>query len=271
MAEPLVCIAILAHNKENALPIFLKCLDAFDYPKGRITLYIRTNNNNDRTTEILDDWISTNREKYHSHHYDSSDIDGAPREHGRMEWNASRFKVLGAIRQESITYAKNANADYYFVVDCDNFLAPSTLKALVNLQLPVVAPFLRVGFSNKIYSNYHAAINDSGYYKDTPLYYWIFNREVIGITELPVVHCTYLIKRDAFDKVSYDDNSSRYEYVIFSDSMRQAGIPQYLDNRKIYGVLTFDDDRAMNLGEWLDELKRFSGEEILKGESNDSP
>lgn len=271
MAEPLVCIAILAHNKENSLPIYLKCIESFDYPKDRIALYIRTNNNNDRTPEILEEWLMVNKDSYHSSHYDPNDIEGAPRDHGRSEWNAQRFKVLGQIRQESVNYAERIGADYYFVVDCDNFLAPSSLRALVNLQLPVVAPFLRVGFSCKIYSNYHAAINDSGYYKDTPLYYWIFNREVIGITELPVVHCTYLIKRDAFDKVKYDDNSSRYEYVIFSDSMRQANVPQYLDNRKIYGVLTFEDDKPMNIQDWLQELKRFSGEEILKVTNNDSP
>jgi hypothetical protein len=270
MPDPLVCIAILAHNKEHALPIFLKCIESLDYNKERIALYIRTNNNNDKTTDILDDWVIKNKDKYYTSYYDSSDIVDAPRDHGRNEWTEQRFKVLGAIRQESVSYAATINADYYFVIDCDNFLAPSTLKALVSLQLPVVAPFIRVGFSNKFYSNYHAAINDSGYYKDTPLYYWIFNREVIGINELPVVHCTYLIKSDIFDKVLYDDDSSRYEYVIFSDSLRKAGIPQYLDNRKIYGILTFDDDKPMNILDWLQELTRFSNEEILKGVSNDN-
>jgi glycosyltransferase involved in cell wall biosynthesis len=260
MVEPLVCIAILAHNKEHALPIYLKCLEAFDYPKERIALYIRTNNNNDHTTEILENWLIANKDKYHSSHYDPNDIEGAPRDHGRMEWTTERFKILGNIRQESVNYAASINADYYFVVDCDNFLAPSTLRALVNLQLEVVAPFLRVGKSTKYYSNYHAGVNEEGYYKDMPLYYWIFNREAVGLIQVPVVHCTYLIRRDIFTKIRYLDNTDRYEYAIFSDILRQQNVPQYMDNRKTYGVLTFHDNEPMNIEEWLDELKRHSGE-----------
>ncbi len=262
MVQPLVCIAILAHNKEHALPIYLKCIESLDYPKERISLYIRTNNNNDQTTQILEDWVMANKDRYHSSHFDPNDIEGAPREHGRMEWTIQRFKILGAIRQESVTYAKQINADYYFVVDCDNFLAPSTLKALVNLQLPVVAPFLRVGMSTKYYSNYHADVNEQGYYKDAPLYYWIFNKEAVGLIQVPVVHCTYLIKKEAFDAVIYDDNSSRYEYAIFSDVLRQRHVPQYMDNRKTYGVLTFADNEPMNMELWLDELCRHTGERI---------
>ena len=34
---------------------------------------------------------------------------------------------------------------------------------------------------------------------------------------------------------------SRHEYVVFSDSARKAGIPQYLDNRQIYGYITFGE------------------------------
>ncbi len=265
MTAPLVCIAILAHNKEHALPIFLHCIESLDYPKDRLALYIRTNNNNDQTKTILDSWVNTLRmrettvadDRYHSVFYDATDIDGAPRDHARNEWTGERFKVLGAIRQASVTHAQRIGADFYFVVDSDNFLLPNTLKDLVAVNLPVVAPFLRVGMSNRIYSNYHAAITEHGYYKDIPLYYWIFNKEVKGLMELPVVHCTYLIRRDAFSHVCYDDDSNRYEYVIFSDCMRKAGVPQYIDNRQTYGVLTFDDDKPMDKEAWLQELYRY--------------
>ena len=36
-----------------------------------------------------------------------------------------------------------------------------------------------------------------------------------------VVHCTYFINYNVLDKICYDDNSYRYEYVIFSDSLRK--------------------------------------------------
>lgn len=55
------------------------------------------------------------------------------------------------------------------------------------------------------------------------------------------MHCTYLVRREVLDRVCYDDGSGRYEYVIFSDSLRKSGIPQYIDNRRIYGKLTFSD------------------------------
>jgi len=41
--------------------------------------------------------------------------------------------------------------------------------------------------------------------------------------------------------LSYTDESDRYEYVIFSDSARKAGIPQYLDNRQVYGYIAFGE------------------------------
>src|SRR5439155_3364960 len=50
---PRVLVAILAKQKEPALPLYLDCIEALDYPKSSIVLYIRTNNNTDRTEQIL--------------------------------------------------------------------------------------------------------------------------------------------------------------------------------------------------------------------------
>jgi hypothetical protein len=41
--------------------------------------------------------------------------------------------------------------------------------------------------------------------------------------------------------LSYEDESGRHEYVIFSDVARKAAIPQYLDNRQVYGYITFSE------------------------------
>ncbi len=43
-------------------------------------------------------------------------------------------------------------------------------------------------------------------------------------------------------EMSYDDQSYRYEYVIFSDNARKKGIPQYLDTREVYGYVTFAEN-----------------------------
>jgi hypothetical protein len=107
---------------------------------------------------------------------------------------------------------------WYFVADCDNFICPNMIESLIKFNLPVVAPLL---YSDNNYSNYHADIDDNGYYKDCNLYYQLFQREIKGLVQVPVVHCTYLIRPDILPLISYDDDSNRYEYVIFSDNLRK--------------------------------------------------
>ena len=93
----------------------------------------------------------------------------------------------------------------------------------------------------QFYSNYHAEIDAAGYYKDCDQYHWILNRHVRGVVEVPVVHCTYLVRADVIPELTYEDATGRHEYVVFSDSARKAGIPQYLDNRQVYGYVTFGE------------------------------
>jgi hypothetical protein len=134
------------------------------------------------------------------------------------------------------------DCDYYFTADVDNFLRPFTLRELVALNLPIVAPLLRQSNEELLYSNYHADIDDEGYYIECDAYYLIWNQKIVGVFELPVVHCTYLVRGDVISGLNYCDATSRYEYVIFSDSARRAGVPQYLDNRQVYGYLTGTED-----------------------------
>ena len=61
--------------------------------------------------------------------------------------------------------------DFYFVADVDNFIRPATLRELVALDLPIAAPLLRSITPERFYSNYHAEIDASGYYKNCDQYY----------------------------------------------------------------------------------------------------
>ena len=63
-----------------------------------------------------------------------------------------------------------------------------------------------------------------------------------GFHEVGVIHCTYFLRREILDQIYYLDGSNRYEYVICAHSMRKAKIPQFLDNREIYGLITFESD-----------------------------
>lgn len=272
MTQPNVFLALLVKQKEAVLPLFLESLNDWDYPKENIFIYIRTNNNTDNTKELLEEWIEEYGDKYKRLIYNSEDVPEKVEQYDVHFWNGERFRVLGKIRQESMNQALLTDCEYYFVVDTDNFLFPETLKELVKLDLPIVAPFLRYavalgenadtpveaakreGHMSRYYSNYHDKVDDFGSIIPEDLYYKILNQEVRGLIECMCVHCTYLIKREYLSELNYLEQSDRWEYMVFSNSARDKGITQYIDNRTIYGVLTLSE----NLGAsrwWFNYLK----------------
>jgi Glycosyl transferase family 2 len=241
-AAPRVLVAILAKQKEAVIDLYLECLENLDYPKSQIVLYVRTNNNTDRTAGMLQAWLSKVKHLYAAVEFDGSDVADRVQHFGVHEWNPARFKVLAGIRNESLAKTAAHGCDFYFVADVDNFLRPFTLRELVSQNLPIVAPLLRHIEPDNPYSNFHAGIDGKGYYADTDSYWPVLHRNITGIFEVPVVHCTYLIRADVIPSLGYADGSPRHEYVIFSDRARKMGIPQYIDNRQMYGFLTLDDD-----------------------------
>jgi len=272
MTQPNVFLALLVKQKEAVLPLFLESLNDWDYPKENIFIYIRTNNNTDNTKQLLEDWIEEYGNKYKGLIYNSEDVPEKVEKYDVHFWNGERFRVLGKIRQESMNQALLTDCEYYFVVDTDNFLFPETLKELVKLDLPIVAPFLRYavalgenadtpveaakreGHMSRYYSNYHDKVDDFGSIIPEDIYYKILNQEVKGLIECMCVHCTYLIKREYLSELNYLEQSDRWEYMVFSNSARDKGITQYIDNRTIYGVLTLSE----NLGAsrwWFNYLK----------------
>lgn len=235
-----ITIAILAKDKAHSLPFLLKCIEHQTWPKNKTYIYIRTNNNNDNTKELLEQWVQNVQGLYPKIYFNGENVEQQVQQYGQHEWNSTRFKVLGKIRQDSAVWAYENNS-HYFVVDCDNFIQPNTIESMFNAQLPIVAPFLTC-CTWYGYSNYHAAVDTNGYYASCDEYMNIFHRHSPGLHPVPVVHCTYFIQRDALPFISYDDNSYRYEYVIFSDVARKNNIAQYLDNRQHYGYISFAEN-----------------------------
>jgi hypothetical protein len=245
-----IVFAVLAKDKAHCLPIFLDCLRNQEYPKKLIHLYIRTNDNKDSTEIVLKEFIDSYGELYGSVFFDSSSLDLSLKQYGQHEWNTKRFKILGSIRQASIEYARKIGADY-FIVDCDNLIHPFTLSSMVSLRsLGVISPMLD---SRTAYSNYHYTVDSKGYFENSDMYYSIRNRKVKGIFDVEVVHCIYYIRNDLLEHVSYDDESGRYEYVIFSDFLRKKKIGQYLDNRRVFGFISFAEDT----GEFIKDYSEF--------------
>jgi len=246
-----IVIAILVKNKELSLPLYLECISNLNYNKKNIYLYIRTNDNTDNTIKILEDFILKNKSQYKSIYYNKQSISKELTKYANHEWNTLRFLILGKIRQDSINYAIDKKC-HYFVVDCDNYITPQTLINLVNNKnLGVIAPML---ISNSRYSNFHFDIDENGYYIEHDNYMPILNKNISGLIDVKVVHCTYFINYNLLKDITYDDNTNRYEYVIFSDNLRNKNIPQYLDNREFYGFLNFEN----TLEEFDNNVKSFS-------------
>jgi hypothetical protein len=262
-----IVIAILAKDKAYCLEFYLECILNQTYPKKHIHLYIRTNDNNDNTEEILTNFINTHGNEYASVHFDKSNISQDLRNYKEHEWNKERFSILGKIRMDSVLFAKKLKA-HYFVVDIDNFIIPTVLENLLkNKSYGVISPMLdcKLYDSNdkvtNLYSNYHFDIDAGGYYKDNNLYFDIKLRKIKGIIEVPVVHCTYFINYEILDKIQYSDSTTRHEYVIFSDNLRKNNISQYLDNRNWYGFLTItnsEEEYKKIFESWKDHMKYFS-------------
>jgi FkbM family methyltransferase len=244
---PTVTMVVLAKQKGASLPLYLECLEELDYPKGRIHLYIRTNDSTDNTEELLDRYVERLGPEYLSVHYDKSSVDPELMKIGVHDWESRRrFTVLNRLREESVKHARDNGSDFYFIADCDNWVVPWTLTELVKLDLPVVAPFLRHNDLTRLYSNYHHKVDPNGWFLDDPGYGPIWSQTVKGLIECECVHCTYLIRRDVLPVIYYEDpdypsRGNRYDYVLLSESLRLQEIPQILDNREIYGWLSLDE------------------------------
>jgi hypothetical protein len=118
----------------------------------------------DLTREMLAEWVERVRPYYAAVEMDASDVPEQVETFGVHEWNAERFKVLGRIRNVSLRKTLEYGCAYYFTADVDNFIRPCTLKELVALSLPIVAPLLRSVDESSRYSNYHADIDGNGYF-----------------------------------------------------------------------------------------------------------
>lgn len=248
-----VLLAILAKDKAHVLPKFLKHIDNLDYDKKSIVVYVNTNNNSDDSQYILEDWIQKHQGEYKFIDYESHTVQQQPTTNPH-EWPNERLKILANIRQKSLNKALEHNCDYYFVIDCDAFIIPETLKTLVEKDKPIIAPILYPLPPDKsnVYSNFFPDITENGYYKHSPDYYSIFHRQKVGTFKVPVVHVAYLINSKYIPKLSYSDNTDDYEFIIFCRSARENGIDQYICNEKPFGTqvavsatTTLEEEKAL--------------------------
>jgi glycosyltransferase involved in cell wall biosynthesis len=253
--SPRVLVAILAGQDEEVMPLYLACIEALDYPKSSIVLYIQTYDKSDATERLLREWVSRVGDLYDRVEFDVSDVSGRVQAAGQSQSSATRFHVPGSICKYSLGRAAEHECDFYFVANVGTFVRHCALRDLVDLNLPIVAPFLRAISPSDPYSNYHADVDASGYYKECAEYGWVLNRWVRGVLEMPVVNFTYLVRVDAIDNLAYEDGTARHAYVVLAESARRSGTQQYLDNRQVYGYHAFAEIDKRDLEQSVSRVK----------------
>jgi hypothetical protein len=247
-----VTIAILAKDKAHTLPLYLSCIENQTWPTKKTYLYIRTNNNNDNTAQILKNWVKKVRKQYAGIYFDDSNVAKDIQRYKPHEWNADRYEVLSTIRQESVEWARSKKT-HYFVVDCDNFIQPHTLETLLNTNASIIAPMLCNKTSR---TNFNAIVDENGCVRHTALDNMLLSQKIEALVPVSIIHSTYLLKHDILENVSYTHNNDQSDILTFSEHMRALGIPQYIDTRSIYGRITFaDNEEQMRSEPWLMEFQ----------------
>jgi len=249
---PRIQFTILARDKEPNMPMFFQCIENMDYDPKCIDIYAHTNNNSDRTGEMLKDWCNDNRKRYGNMHLIEEDIPELRDKPGRKseaDWYADagvRLVKLAEIRQKSLEHAYAQNSQYYFVCDVDNFFTPETIKYCVLQNKSIIAPMLAWN-SGHPPTSFYLKCASNGYYEDHALYRPIWNMDIKGVFQVPLVHMCYMVRTDNLKRgLSYYTDGIQMEYVTFSKSARDNSIQQYVTN-EVVGLVDPTDDYNLNV------------------------
>ncbi|KAG8186802.1 hypothetical protein JTE90_020480 [Oedothorax gibbosus] len=259
---PTVAIAVFVRNKGHTLPYFFGYLERLDYPKDRISLYIRSDHNTDNTLDVLKTWIEHNKDSYNLVDYV---LEEEAKEHkdDLFEWSVEHFKHLIKLKEDAMSAARKMWADYVLFIDADVFLVNNnTLKLLMLEEKTVVAPVIETLFA---YSNFWCGMTEKGYYKRTDDYLKILEREKTGCFDVPMVHSCVLINLNnkeslslTFDPQKIDGYSGPIDdIIVFAHSARTTGVKMHVLNKEQFGhmlvplekgnTLQDDEEQLLNL------------------------
>lgn len=243
--NPTILISILARNKAHTLPYFLSTLENLNYPKDRLSLWIRSDHNVDDTITILRSWILAVQNKYHSIKTEFiEDDEKYSEETGPNHWTEIRYRNIIHLRESALNYARRIWADYYLTIDCDVFLTNrNVLHYLISKNYPVIAPMLK---SNEIYSNFWYGMSEEYYYQRTEDYKPVVLRENKGCFQVPMIHSCVLVdlRTKLSDYLSYvPENIPNYDgpiddIITFAIAANRTGVPLVICNEEKFGYIT---------------------------------
>lgn len=250
---PTVMIAVLVRNKAHTLPYFLTLLERFDYPKHRISLWIRSDHNEDNTPEILRDWVSSAEKEYDYHSVNLEILSSPPHrigdETGPAHWTPQRFTHVIQLREEALETARQLWADYVWFMDSDVFITePGALKELIAKDKVVVAPMLA---SDGMYSNFWGGMTEEYYYKRTEEYQPIYYREETGCFNVPMIHSSVLVdlRKALSNKLTFvpskiENYSGPHDDIItFAVGANKSDVSLIVCNDVMYGFIMMPLDQ----------------------------
>ncbi|KAK2578642.1 hypothetical protein KPH14_012134 [Odynerus spinipes] len=259
--KPTVLIATLIRNKAHTLPYFLSLLEQQNYPKDRLSLWIRSDNNIDNSSEVLKTWLAAESNKYHDVNiYIHEESKGFEDENSITDWSSLRFAHVMNLRQEALDYARKIWADFIWIIDADVFLTnPNTLTNLVSKEHTVVAPLLR---SDGLYSNFWAGMTDDYYYLRTESYQPILYRETVGCFNVPMIHGAVLmnLKMIESDRLTYNPTKlAQYDgplddVIVFAVGANSSGVSLHVCNDELYGYIMVPLEKDETIKEDLQRL-----------------
>lgn len=255
--EPTISVVLLARNKEHTLPYFLTLFERLEYPKKRLSLFIRSDHNSDKTIAIIEEWLKHNEHKYHSCNVklDKNSPKYYPGDFKATEWSDQRFNNIIEMKEEALSFARQMWADYIWFLDMDVFITKSdTLYVLVNEEKAIVAPKLN---SLATYSNFWGGMTEDYWYMRSEDYLPILDRKQRGCFIVPMVHSCVLVdlRRVASDALTFNPgNVNGYDgpnddIITFAISARTVGIDMHVCNSEVYGFIPppLDDDQRLEL------------------------
>lgn len=230
-----VLIASPIRNKEYCLEKYLSSIENLDYDKKLISVFFITNNNTDKTSEILKDFKERNKNNYRKIEILELNINENS-DFAQHEWNPERLNNLAKLRDMCLE--KISDEDFIFMVDADVELRREILKHLISLNKEVCAELVLSTWATEkqkmkpIPNAFMLLPNGDEYTGGVDEN---FGMKLIkkGTYECDIIMSIWLIRKDVIErKIRFSKNindADAMEFKLFSKHCRENKIKQCID------------------------------------------
>ncbi|XP_050389094.2 probable inactive glycosyltransferase 25 family member 3 isoform X2 [Patella vulgata] len=270
---PSVVIAFLVRNKAHTLPWFLGLIEKFDYPKNRISFWIRSDHNIDNSTAVLEEWLTAVQHEYHSVDVDINHTQkGYSDEKSSNDWSKQRYENVIKLRQQALEDARQILADYIFMADANVIIENNkTLQLLMDQNKIIVGPMFNASDAG-YYSNFWEGIDTKGYYVRTEEYLKMVDWEIRGCFPVPILHSALLIdiRRCVTQHIVYTPPLPEYDgpyndIIIFAHSVKATAISMFILNTRYFGKVMVPLNSHYSLGEEIEQFAYLRTETMVEG------